>query len=246
MRRELAQESAIVAKRRVDMTMRLKTVTLRHGSGDSARAEAALDLADEGDAGVEALLDGLADGDSRLRMIVLDALAQVNWRGIEDSLWSDASALLASALADREASIRAGAARALGRVGGEAAVDALRSAAADPAESVRLAVAASLGRLVPTTEREWEDDATNAAGSATTDLESGTAAAHDVAAGRGTTAGSGWAAGLAPSGGDARSETRSAPGGGDESRRMIECPGCRRMAKPDSVRCHRCGSKLRP
>jgi hypothetical protein len=216
------------------MSMRLKTVTMRHGSGDSVRAEAAMALADEGDAGVEALLDGLSDGDSRLRMIVLDALAQVNWRGVEDSLRSDASALLVSALADREQSIRAGAARALGRVGGEAAVDALRSAAGDPAESVRLAVAAALGRLAPTTEREWEDETSTVVGPPT----SGPATAES----HGTAAGTAWASGSAPSSRD----TRSGPGGGDESRRMIECPGCRRMAKPDSVRCQRCGSKLRP
>jgi rRNA maturation endonuclease Nob1 len=27
---------------------------------------------------------------------------------------------------------------------------------------------------------------------------------------------------------------------------MIECPGCRRLAKPDAIRCRRCGSRLRP
>lgn len=218
-----------MSNRRADMSLRLKTVTFRHGGSEAARVDAAMALADEGEAGVEALLDGLGDRDFRIRALAGEALAQVNWREVDNSLWAEASALLVSALNDRDPGVRGGAARALGRVGGEAAVDALQAIAADPVESVRLAVSASLGRLAPNKELEW-------------DFEPGTLSAVPVEPAVEVPA----PPRPAPRVSEAGSAAGSASAPPAAPRPMIECPGCRRLAKPDAIRCLRCGSRLRP
>ena len=228
-----------MSNRRADMSLRLKTVTFRHGGSEAARADAAMALADEGEAGAEALLDGLGDRDVRVRALAGEALAQVNWREVDDSLWAEASALLVSALNDRDPGVRGGAARALGRVGGEAAVDALQAMAADPVESVRLAVSAALGRLAPNKELEWAFEPSYGQIS-DGQISDGPALALETAGSYGP------ATRAADTGRDAQAAARDTGSASDEPRRMIECPGCRRMAKPEAVRCQRCGSRLRP
>jgi len=233
-----------VSNRRADMSLRLKTVTFRHGGSEAARADAAMALADEGEAGAEALLDGLGDRDVRVRALAGEALAQVNWREVDDSLWAEASALLVSALNDRDPGVRGGAARALGRVGGEAAVDALQAMAADPVESVRLAVSAALGRLAPNKELEWafEPSYGQISDGQISDgqISDGPVPAPEPAGSYGPVIRG------ASAGRDAQAAARDTGSASDEPRRMIECPGCRRMAKPEAVRCQRCGSRLRP
>ena len=228
-----------MSNRRADMSLRLKTVTFRHGGSEAARADAAMALADEGEAGAEALLDGLGDRDVRVRALAGEALAQVNWREVDDSLWAEASALLVSALNDRDPGVRGGAARALGRVGGEAAVDALQAMAADPVESVRLAVSAALGRLAPNKELEWAFEPSYGQIS-DGQISDGPVPAPEPAGSYGPVIRG------ASAGRDAQAAARDTGSASDEPRRMIECPGCRRMAKPEAVRCQRCGSRLRP
>jgi hypothetical protein len=203
----------------------MTAVTLRHGGSDSARSDAARALAERGNEGAEALLDGLAEPDPRLRETAADGLAQVNWRGIDEWIREDAGAWLKAALRDPDDLVRGAVARALGRVGGEGSVEALTAASADPVEEVRLAVASALGRLEPNTEREWEYEP-GTAGDVTEDLVTdGRAAARPALR---------------------ASEAESAATPPDAPKHMIECPGCRRLSKPDAVRCQRCGSRLRP
>jgi hypothetical protein len=213
----------------------MTAVTLRHGGSDSARADAARALAERGNEGAEALLDGLAEPDPRLRETAADGLAQVNWRGIDEWIREDAGAWLKAALRDPDDLVRAAVARALGRVGGEGAVEALTTASTDPVEEVRLAVAAALGRLEPNTEREWEYEPDTAAAAAE-DL-----APHDLAPDYGVTDDG---AAARPALRASEAESAATPPGAPIH--MIECPGCRRLSKPDAVRCQRCGSRLRP
>ena len=252
-----------MGNRRDDISLRVSTVALRHGNSDAARADAASALAEAGEAGAEILLNGLADSDERVRVASADGLSQVNWRAIDDGFRDDASVWLKSALQDRDSSIRAAAARSLGRVGGEGVVEALVAVSGDEVEDVRLAVAAALGRLAPNKDRDWEYEP----GQAPADFgfeDPGRVAeptARPVAgtpvARRGGVAGDGGSSGGEASGGEASGggpgggEARGGGSRGDEARggeplRMIECPGCRRLAKPDAIRCRRCGSRLRP
>jgi hypothetical protein len=232
-----------LGNRRDDISLRVSTVALRHGNGDAARAEAASALAEAGEAGAEILLNGLADSDERVRVASAEGLAQVNWRGIDDGFRDDASVWLKSALQDRDSSIRAAAARSLGRVGGEGAVEALAAVSGDEVEDVRLAVAAALGRLAPNKDRDWEYEP----GQAPADFgfeDPGRVAEPTARPVAGTPA--------APRGGVARdgalAEGRPRDGAPRDGAplRMIECPGCRKLAKPEAVRCLRCGSRLRP
>jgi hypothetical protein len=213
----------------------MTAVTLRHGGSDSARSDAARALAERGNEGAEALLDGLAEPDPRLRETAADGLAQVNWRGIDEWIREDAGAWLKAALRDPDDLVRGAVARALGRVGGEGSVEALTAASADPVEEVRLAVASALGRLEPNTEREWEYEP-GTAGDVTEDLVTDDGAADGHAADGRAAARPALRA----------SEAESAATPPDAPKHMIECPGCRRLSKPDAVRCQRCGSRLRP
>lgn len=229
-----------MGSRRADISLRMTAVTLRHGGSDSARADAARALAERGNEGAEALLDGLAEPDPRLRETAADGLAQVNWRGIDEWIREDAGAWLKAALRDPDDLVRAAVARALGRVGGEGAVEALTTASTDPVEEVRLAVAAALGRLEPNTEREWEYEP-GTAGDAAVDL-----APEDLVTDDGMTDGRALARPAEARPASRASEAESAATPPDAPKHMIECPGCRRLSKPDAVRCQRCGSRLRP
>jgi HEAT repeat protein len=227
-----------LSKRR-DFSLQLRAAALRHGGSDSARDDAARALADGGDGGVDLLLDGLVDKDAGLRARAADALALVYWREIDESLRADAAVMLASALHDRDSGVRGAAARALGRVGGEGAVEALQAMPGDEVEDVRLAVAAALGRLAPNKEREWDDGSSPFDWPDDDPVER---AANERAATERARAPQGPArSGPARSGPD-RGPATAPP----EPLRMIECPGCRRMSKPEAVRCLRCGSRLRP
>lgn len=223
-----------LGNRRSDMSVRINAVALRHAGSESARADAARALADGGDAGAEALLDGLVERDPRLRAAAAEGLAQVNWRATDGSIRVDAGVLLVAALQDRDSSVRGAAARALGRAGGDGAVEALVEAAADTVEDVRLAVAAALGRLAPNKERDWEYEPDESGDPVLEEAALEEAALEKPRASEPA---------RRPAGDSAPRSTRPASEG---PIRMVECPGCRKLAKPDSVRCHRCGSKLRP
>ena len=223
------QELQTLANRRTDISLRISAVALRRSGSDSAHADAARALAERGAEGAEALLDGLAESDPRLREAAADGLAQVNWRAIDEWIRADASAWLKAGLRDADPLVRGAAARALGRVGGDGAVEALTSAATDPVEDVRLAVASALGRLAPNTEREWEYEPGTVG--AVPDEPAVEVSAPPRPALRVSEAGS-------------AAESASTPP--EAPRPMIECPGCRRLAKPDAIRCLRCGSRLRP
>jgi hypothetical protein len=208
-------------------------VALRRSGSDSARDDAARALAERGAEGAEALLDGLAESDPRLREAAADGLAQVNWRAIDEWIRADASAWLKAGLRDADPLVRGAAARALGRVGGDGAVEALTSASTDPVEDVRLAVASALGRLAPNTEREWEYEPGTVG-----DMPDETAPEELVSVSP-----------VAPRAALPVSEASSAAGSASTlptaPHPMIECPSCRRLAKPDAIRCLRCGSRLR-
>ena len=236
-----------LSNRRDELSLRISIVALRHGSSEAARYDAALELAEAGEAGVEVLLNGLADGDPGVRTTASEGLAHVNWRGVGDSFRDDARIWLKDALNDRDPLVRGSAAHALGRIGGEGVVEALTAASDDEVEEVRLAVAAALGRLDSAVDRGWDREPAASTGHApdTTsgnppDTTSGGPAASTTV---GPAMGSLARYGDVPAAG--RTDTPPAPRD-DAPLRMIECPGCRRLAKPDAIRCRRCGSRLRP
>ncbi|OQA39804.1 MAG: putative lyase [Chloroflexi bacterium ADurb.Bin325] len=87
---------------------------------------------------VAALVDALVDPEEFVRWQAIEALAHQRGRVFDT---------LAACLDDSEPLRRAGVAQVLGRLGGEAALQALLPRANDPAAEVRAAVAEALGRL---------------------------------------------------------------------------------------------------
>ena len=210
---------------------------LRYVGNDYTRGDAAMALAEEGGSGTEILLAALTESDPRVRATAAEGLARVVWQDTDDTVRARAGVRLIAALRNTDADTRAAAARALGGVGGRGAVLALRTASTDPVEDVRLGAASALGRLLPNKIRQWQYEPPDPGW--TPPRPEPVAETTPTPSTVAETA-PGPAPGPAPSPRPATLPPLRPP-----RLRMIECPRCLKLSNPQSVRCHRCGARLR-
>ena len=204
---------------------------MRYLDDDFTCEAAAAALAESGEAGVEALRHALLASDPRVRATAANNLARASWQEFDET--SRASAgwrLIDVALRDLDPDVRSAAARALGRVGGVGAVEALRAASTDPVERVRLSAVSALGRLLPYTIRQWEFEPPDPGWTTRHPPAQPSPAPPD----------------LAPSASPAPPDQTpsDAPAQTGARIRMVVCPRCQRLSSPRFVRCHRCGARL--